>query len=246
MAKTTCGAMTSIALLCLGFTGTPLAWADEAQVRDRWVDNPFAAHDTTGNELRLGSLVGILAIDGHEYTGLGGLVAFGHRWGRFAIDAEYGYLELTERGPSSTRYGSAHSLGVNTRWELLRLGSRVVGPNSMTALYIEAGVGRQFRRGDAVAYDETVRRQLASGQVTQLNGGFGVMFDHRLEQPRGFPNRIGWQFGWRVISTPRPGPDTFVTCRGADCTAAPAPADPMKVGFGETSLVVSSSLAFTW
>lgn len=246
MAKTTCSAMTSIALLCLGFTGTRLAWADQAQVRERWVDNPYAAHDTTGNELRLGSLVAIMAIDGTEYTGLGGLLAIGHRWGRLALDAEYGYLELTERGPSSTRFGVAHNLGVNARWELLRLGSRVVGPNSMTALYVEAGAGRQFRRGDPVAYDETVRRHLATGQATMLSGGFGVMFDHRLEQPRGFPNRIGWQLGWRVLSTPRPAPDSYVTCRGADCTAAPAPGGSMQVGIGDTSLVVSSSLAFTW
>ncbi len=246
MANTTFRASTFTAILCLGFTGSGVAWADEAHVRDRWVDNPFAAHDTTGNELRVGSLVGIMAIDETEYTGLGGLVAFGHRWGRLALDAEYGYLELTERGPASTRYGVAHSLGVNARWELLRFGSRVVGPNSMAAIFVEAGLGRQFRRGDDVAPEETVRRRLATGQATQVSGGFGLMFDHRLEQPRGFPNRIGWQLGWRVISTPRPTPDSYVTCRGADCTAAAATGDPMKPGLGETSLVLSSSLAFTW
>lgn len=244
MAKTTQAFGSTIIALCLGFTGTEVAWADGAHAK--WVDNPYQAHDTTGTEVRFGSLVGIMAIDGEEYTGLGGSVAAGHRWGRLSIDAEYGYMELTERGPSNLRYGTAHDLGVNVRFDLLRLGSRSVGPNSMVGIYAEVGAGRQLRTSDARQPDEPARKLLPAGGVNHLSAGFGVMFDHRLEQPRGFPNRVGWQLGWRVLGAPRPAPDTLVTCRGSDCTAAPMPGSSMELGVAETSLVLGSSLAFTW
>lgn len=241
----------AIAALCLGFTGSATAWADESQevpvdVRAKWVDSPYAPHDTTGSTFRLGTLVGVEAVDGREYTALGGLVAAGHRWGRLAVDAEYGYLELTARGPSSVRYGVAHELGVGARFDVLRFGSHVVGPNSMAAIYVEGTVSRQLRRGDPVSATDAPRELLPSGSANRLAGGFGFTFDHRLEQPRGFPNRIAWQLGWRVIGAPRPEPDSLVTCRGPDCVAAPSPQSPTRFGLGETSLLVSSSLAFTW
>jgi hypothetical protein len=244
MAKTTQAFGVTVTALCLGFTGASTAWADGAHAK--WVEDPYQDHDTTGTEVRLGSLVGIMAVDGAEYTGLGGAVAAGHRWGRIAIDAEYSYLELTARGPSNTRYGDAHDLGVNIRLDVIRLGSHAVGPNSMVAIYVEAGAGRTFRRGDAREADEPVRRLLPTGSMNHLAAGFGVMFDHRLEQPRGFPNRVGWQLGWRVIGTPRPAPETIVTCRGSDCAASAMPGSPMEFGVSETPLVLGSSLAFTW
>lgn len=241
MAKTFGATMVA---LCLGFTGTAPAWADTAHVK--WVENPYQSHDTTGTEVRLGSLVGIMAVDGAEYTGLGGSVAVGHRWARLAVDAEYGYLDLTERGPSTLKFGDAHDLGVNVRYDVIRLGSRTVGPNSMVGIYVEAGAGRTFRLGTARAADEPARRLLPTGSANHLSAGFGFMFDHRLEQPRGFPNRVGWQLGWRVIGSPRPGPSTIVTCRGSDCAASSMPGSPMEFGVAETSLVLGSSLAFTW
>lgn len=233
--------------LCLGFTAPAIARADDSHdVRDKWVEDPYQGHDTSGTEVRLGSLVGILAIDGTEYTGLGGLVAVGHRWGRLTLDAEYGYLEVTERGPSQLRYGIAHSLGVNVRFDVIRLGSRLVGPNSMAAFYVEASAGRQLRLADSVPSEQMRHHHMPSGSSNQLAAGFGLLFDHRLEQPRGFPNRVGWQLGWRVIGAPRPEPDTFTTCRGADCIATSTSTGMGDIGLGETSLVVSSSIAFTW
>lgn len=238
----------SVAMLvvCLGFTAPAVARADEAQVRDRWVEDPYQAHDTTGTEVRLGSAVGILSLDDKEYTTLGAVVAAGHRWGRLAVDAEYGWLEVTERGPSSTRYGVAHEIGVNVRLEVIRLGPHVVGPNSMAAAYVEGHVGRQLRDPEPLASDETRRALLPGGSSNQLAGGFGILFDHRLEQPRGFPTRVGWQLGWRIVGTPRPGPDGYATCRGSECVEAPRSKSPMDVGVAETSLQLSSSLAFTW
>ncbi len=235
--------------LCLGFTHGA-AWADESHVRDRWVDDPYQDHDTTGAEVRVGSLVGVLELEDAVYSGLGGLVAAGHRWGALAVDAEYGYLEISARGPSSVRYGALHQLGVNVRYDVLRFGSRWIGPNSMASLWVEAHAGRRFVSGDPVAPNETVRARLSTSQATQLGAGFGLMFDHRIEQPRGFPNRVGWQLGWRVLAAPTAEPAGYVACRGQvddDCTAAPAPErPPMFTELGETSLVLGSSLAFTW
>jgi hypothetical protein len=238
----------ALVALCLGFTGSTIAWADgsHGDVRDRWVENPYQSHDTTGTEVRLGSLVGIMAVDGTEYTGLGGSVAAGHRWGRLALDAEYSYLEITERGPSAVHYGTTHAVGVNVRFEVIRLGSRVVGPNSMAALFVEGSLARQFRVADPHSPLEMKPHLFPSGQSNQVSGGFGVLFDHRLEQPRGFPNRVGWQLGWRVIGSPKPEPGTYTTCRGADCTATSRSTGMMEIGLGETSLELSSSIAFTW
>ena len=244
MSKTTCAAVACCAAsLCLGFTPA-IAWADEAHLADRWVDDPYQDHDTSGTTVRAGSLVGVLALDDTQYSGLGVMVAAGHRWAGLTVDAEYGYLEVSARGPSSVRFGSAHQLGVNIRYDVLRFGPRWVGPNSMAAVWIEASAGRQFRKGDPVSPSETARARLSSGQATQLGAGFGLLFDHRLEQPRGFPNRVGWQLGWRVLGSPRAQPEDYAVCRGADCAAAPAP--DQGVELGETSLVLSSSLAFTW
>jgi hypothetical protein len=236
----------TVVAVCLGFTGSNAARADEAQLWARWVEDPFQAHDTTGTVVRAGSAVGILGLDGREYTTLGGTVAAGQRWGRLTLDAEYGYFEITERGPSNVRYGVAHELGLNVRYDVLRLGSRVVGPNSMAAIYVEGRVARQRRAADPLAPDETRRAVLPGGASNQLAAGFGLLFDHRLEQPRGFPSRVGWMLGWRVIGTPSPEPSGYATCRGSECIAAPAPDRSMEVGLGETSLVLSSSLAFTW
>jgi hypothetical protein len=242
MGQTSRSSVSALVVLCLGFTGSTIARADQSQIaRDHWVEDPFEPHRTDGAEVRLGSVVGIVALDGKEYTALGAVIAAGHRWGRLAVDAEYGYLEISERGPSPFEYGYAHQLGVNVRYDVLRLGSRVVGPNSMAGLYVEGHVGRQLRDPFTVA-----GRGMPGGSSNQVGAGFGVMFDHRLEQPRGFPNRVGWQLGWRVLGAPRPAPDGLVTCRGSECAAAKMTQDPMEFGVGETSLVLGSSMAFTW
>jgi hypothetical protein len=113
------------------------------------------------------TVVGILALDDREFTGLGGSVAAGHRWGRLAIDAEYGDLEITERGPSSQRYGAARELGVNVRFDVLRLGSHLVGPNSMAAIFVEGRVARQMRDPDRIAANEVRSTALPGGSSSQ-------------------------------------------------------------------------------
>jgi len=235
-------------ILCLGFTGSHLAWADPSQdVSAKWVENPYQKHDTTGQEVRFGSVVGILAIDGKEYTGLGAMVAAGHRFGRLALDAEYSYLSVTERGPSDFRYGAAHQLQVNARFDVLQLDSKVVGPNSMVAIYVEGSAGRELRQADALDPGDPLHKPMPGGGANLLAAGFGLLFDHRLEQPLGFPNRVAWQLGWRILGTPRPEPAVLGTCKGDTCTEAKmADGNMTKFGVEETSLEVASSLAFTW
>jgi hypothetical protein len=234
-------------ILCLGFTGSNVAWADPSQeVQDHWVENPYQAHDTTGTEVRFGSLVGILAIDGKDYTGLGGMIAAGHRFGRLAFDAEYGFMAVTERGPSEFRYGTAHQIQINARLDVLRLDSTVVGPNSLVAFYVEGSAGRELRQPYALDPEDPAHKPMPGGGSNLLAAGFGLMFDHRLEQPLGFPNRVAWQLGWRILGSPRPTPDAIVTCKGSDCAEAKMSPSMMQFGVSETSLEVASSLAFTW
>jgi hypothetical protein len=235
-------------ILCLGFTGSHLAWADPSQdVSSKWVENPYQKHNTTGAEVRFGSVVGILAVDGKEYTGLGALIAAGHRFGRIALDAEYAYLSVTERGPSDFRYGTAHQLQVNARLDVLQLDSTIVGPNSLVAIYIEGSAGRELRQAYALDPGDPLHKPMPGGGTNLLAAGFGIMIDHRLEQPLGFPNRVAWQLGWRIFGAPRNEPMTIATCKGAVCTESKmGPSSSMQFGVDETSLEVDSSLAFTW
>jgi hypothetical protein len=86
-----------------------------------------------------------------------------------------------------------------------------------------------------VVPDDTKR---VEGQV-----GFGVSLDHRLQQPIGFPHRIGWFLGWRIAMAPHAA-DTSTVCRGVVCRAsAPPPEDDR---FIDRSMLFQSSLVATW
>jgi hypothetical protein len=240
------GAALSSTLLLL-FTGADVAVAEAPPdaLRDHptWVDDPYAPHDTSGANLRFGSAVGHLVHDGKTYTALGGAVAAGPRLGRFTLEADYLYLALTEPGPSSLRYGTAQRFGAMARVDVIRLGSRWLGANSMLAIYAEAGAARQWhswRRPGALEAPRAVPVDRAAhlGVV-----GFGLNLDHRLEKPLGFPTRVGWQLGWQLTSTQTRAADPMITCRGVMCAAAPVPdATPRR----NTALLVTSTVAFTW
>ena len=47
------------AIVCLGFTGSGVGWADPPHTAD-YVEDPMAPHHTTGNTARLGTSVGFL------------------------------------------------------------------------------------------------------------------------------------------------------------------------------------------
>jgi hypothetical protein len=233
-------------IVCLGFTLPGAAVADEARPppdREKWVEDPYEPHRTFGPNLRVGSAVGWLIHDEKQYTALGGAVSIGPRIGRFALEAGYVFAQLSEPGPSSLAHGNFHRLSINSRADLIRLGSHTLGPNSMLAIYGELGVARQlhnwYKPGDNAA-----RRIIpVDGGRTMGVFGFGLNLDHRLEQPLGFPSRIGWQLGWQVTASERHEMGNTIECRGPECIAGPVMGrGPVR----DTSLLVTSTIAFTW
>lgn len=229
-----------LVLACLPFTGSAVAWADPARVD--YVEDPLAPHKTNGTTARLGTSVGFLYGERTDVLALGVTAAGGVRWGRLALEAEYSYLELSAKGPSDTTLGDAQRLGVITRFDVIRLGSSIVGGNSMLAIYIEGGAGiawNDWYKPDAgepsrIVPDDTKR---VEGQL-----GFGFMLDHRLQEPIGFPHRIGWFIGWRVAMAPHDSEPASV-CRGAQCRPAPV---MTQERFIDRSMLFQSSLSVTW
>lgn len=239
------GAGITCALL-LAFTGAGVAVAEappSAVSTQGWIDDPYQPHDTTGTNLRVGSAVGYLVHDGKAYTALGGAIALGPRLGRFTVEADFLYVDLSAPGPSDLHYGDAERLGIMGRYDVLRLGPRVIGANSLLAIYAELGAARQWhhwsRPGDREPQREVpIDSSLSTGVV-----GFGLNLDHRLEQPRGFPRRVGWQLGWQLTSSQTRAPDPMVICRGPSCVAAPSrPREAAR----DTALLVTSTIAVTW
>jgi hypothetical protein len=228
------------AVVCLGITGRATSWADPAH--DDWVDDPYAPHVTRGTTARIGTAVGFVYGELVDVGAIGLTTAVGQRFGRLAIEAELAYLALTPRGPSSQRVGDAERLGVVARFDVVRIGPRWVGGNSLLAFYVEGGAGiawNQWARpggGDAmrVIPDDTKR---VEGQV-----GFGVSLDHRLQEPIGFPHRIGWFLGWRLAMAPHAA-EASTVCRGAICRAQAAMTDDR---FVDRSMLFQSSLSATW
>jgi len=228
----------------LVFTGAGVGWADPQQVSSRhWIDDPYADHVTDGTLLRFGSAVGPVHVDDRKYTGLGATIAVGHRAGIISVDLEYTYLGLQDPGPSSLEYGRAQQLAVVGRVDVLRLGPRLVGANSLLSFYAEGALQRTMYHYYLPSQGETPRVVPSDNGRNQAAVGFGFWLDHRLEQPLGFPNRVGWQLGWRLAASPRDAPDQMVTCRG--CLAAPAGGMTTPKAY-DAELIVTSTLDFTW
>lgn len=210
----------------------------------RWVDSPYAPHDTTGANARLGSAVGRLVHDDRRYTALGLTIAGGPRMGRFTLEGHYTYLDLTAPGPSSERFGSAHRLGAMARADLVRLGSNIVGANSMLAVYGEAGLFHQLHRWTRPGVDDRPREVSVDGSRSGALVGFGLNLDVRLEQPRGFPARVGWQLGWQMTSSDEHDPGPTMICKGVSCLMSST--TTTRAPTRDTSMLVTSTIAFTW
>lgn len=227
--------------LCLGFTGSGVAWADRT-TPDFYIEDPYAPHDTTGSTVRVGTAVGFLYHEAVDVTALGLDAAIGYRFGRLAIEAEYKYLGFQVRGPDSTRLGNGQRLGALARLDVVRLGPRIVGQNSLFAIYVEAGGGTAWNHWYKPAYYEASRvvpedTKRAEGQV-----GFGVSIDHRLQEPVGFPHRVGWFLGWRMTMSPHQQMAATI-CRGLSCKPVMMPDEPRLV---DRSMLFQSSLQFTF
>ena len=231
-----------VSIVCLAFTGTGVAWADHATVD--FIENPYAAHKTVGSVVRVGTVVGQITNEHVDATALGLLIAAGHRFGRFALNSEVAYLQYQERGPSSVRLGDGYRLGVMGRFDVLRLGPRTVGPNSMIALYVEGGAGVAWNQWWRPARGEAQRTVPTDNKRLEMQTGFGLEIDHRLQEPIGFPRRIGWTLGLRFAAAPHEA-DSAVVCRssGTTCrTATPMP----EARYTDQSMLFQSSFGMTW
>jgi len=240
-----------LVIVCLAITGRGASWADPAQgapagdpERRDWVDNPYAPHVTSGSTVRLGTAVGFLYGEPVDALAIGATTAVGQRFGRLAIEAELDLLSLQTRGPSNVHLGNHERLGALARFDVLRLGPRYVGGNSLVALYVEGGAAIAWNHWYAPAANEAVRVVPADTRRNEAQAGLGVAIDHRLQEPIGFPHRIGWFLGWRVAVAPLPdGPDS--TCRGEVCRSIAPMAEP-RDRFVTRSMLFQSSFVVTW
>lgn len=218
-----------------------------AALRPTKLGPAFALHDTWGPTARVGTVVGTVEADVTAATGLGLSVAGGHRFGRLTVESELAMIRLQEQGSSSLALGQSARLGVIVRYDVVRLGSRMAGPNTMIAMFVEGGAAQTWNHWYEPAANELPRAVPLDTRRVEGQAGLGVAIDHRILQPAGFPNRIAWHLGWR-FAAPSPVRDE-VACRGS-CRIA---ATPMQASSGsgfassvQASVMFQSSLAFTW
>jgi hypothetical protein len=229
-----------LVLVCLGFTGSRVGWADPAHVD--WVEDPYAPHGTNGSTVRVGSAVGFLYGERADAMALGATVAVGQRFGRLAIETELAYLALLANAMSAIRLGDAERLGVVARFDVIRIGPRWVGGNSLLALYVEGGAAVAWNHWYQPGFDEPMRIVPEDTKRVEGQVGFGLALDHRLQEPIGFPHRIGWFLGWRVALSPHAA-EAATVCRGTICRVAPSTPEDR---FIDRSMLFQSSLAVTW
>lgn len=231
--------------MCLGFTGAGVAWADGASLAGphiEYVEDPYAPHVTRGTTARLGTVVGFVYNEHVDVTAVGLATAVGHRFGRFTVESEYAYLGFQARGPSSLALGNGQRLGVIGRFDFLRIGPRWVGGNSLLSFYVEGGAAVAWNRWYEPAYDEDARLVPPDTKRVEGQGGLGIQIDHRLQEPIGFPKRIGWFLGWRVGVSPHDTEPASI-CRGVSCAPAPVMTEPR---YTDRSMLFQSSLQVTW
>lgn len=252
--------------LLLVFTVTDITWADDAHFRgdapgsqgltggavaddgyaSDWLD-PVAVQELTeeltgdrepvarvGPAMRLGTAIGFTTFAGQRVNSVGGYVSAAWQFGRFAVEADYGLFRMNHRVTTETYSGSQnlgrfHRGSLSGRLDLIRLGRDWVGDNSKLIFWLQGGIGRQ-----AGSFDTG-----ESFQRNDVTGGFGWLLDHRLKKPLGFPSRVGWHFGWRLIRTGVP----TVHAKSATCKA---PICGYDEPHGDTSLLVSSGVHFSW
>lgn len=235
----------SLALLCLGFTGSGVAWADAAHPATvEWVESPYAPHKTWGPVARVGTVVGFLYNERMDVTAVGLSAGIGHRFGRFAVESEYTYLQFQERGPSDLRLGDGHRISALGRFDVVRLGSTIVGGNSMLAVYVEAGAGVAWNAWFKPGHGEGPRIVPADSKRVEMQGGFGIEIDHRLQEPIGFPKRIGWSLGWRLAAAPHAAEPASI-CRSSGVTCAAAPMMP-EDRYVDRSMLFQSTFGMMW
>jgi hypothetical protein len=234
-----------IALVCLGVTGSRPGWADPPQEREDVVRDPYEPHVTRGNTVRLGTTVGFLYGEPVPALGLGATFSVGQRFGRLAIEAEGALMTLEDPGGSNQTLGDGERLGVLARLDLVRFGPRYIGGNSLAAIYVEGGAAIAWNHWYTPAETEPSRIVPADTKRAEGQIGFGAMLEHRLQEPTGFPRRVGWFLGWRLGVSPA-AVDTATVCRGSTCRVAEPMPDPSTARFTVRSMLFQSSLFATW
>jgi hypothetical protein len=238
------------ALVCLGFTLDGVAWADSAQndiplpKRASYVEDPYAPHVTDGATVRLGTTVGFIYGERLDVSAVGLSVAGGQRFGRLTLEAEFDYLGFEQRDPPHAMLGSGERLGVVARFDMIRLGPHWVGPNSLLSVYVEGGAAQAWNNWYRASDLRGMQSRVVPDNTRRVEGqvGFGIVLDHRLQEPISFPHRIGWFLGWRLGLAPHDA-ETASICRGTTCRpASMMPED----SYTDRSMLFQSSLAFTW
>lgn len=242
--------LASCVVVCLSFTGAGVGWADPAHP-DLYVEDPYAPHVTKGSMARIGTVVGFVYGEPSQVLALGLSASAGYRFGRLAIESELDYLDFEAPGVVMTKLGPAEdniSIGHGerllavARYDVLRLGPHVVGPNSLLSVYVEGGGAIAWNHWSRPAPDEPDRIVPDATRRPEGVVGFGLTLDHRLQEPVGFPHRIAWFLGWRIEMTSHE-PMTGTICRGTSCRAVSMMDDGSYV---DQSMLFQSSLAFTF
>ena len=232
-----------LAIVCLGFTGRGLAWADPAQVD--YIEDPYAEHVTRGTTARLGTAVGFLYGERVDAVAIGGTTAVGQRMGRLTLEAELALIALEGRN-AGPHLGDAERLGVVARYDVLRLGPRWVGANSLFAIYVEGGAAVAWNHWYVPRTNEPMRIVPEDTKRVEGQAGFGIMLDHRLQEATSV-RRVGWFLGWRLALAPHASEPATV-CRGVSCTTVVA--TPGSGGGDDRlidrSMLFQSSMAVTW
>lgn len=295
----------ALLLVCLGFTGRGVAWADPATSvtattdssaagaehgppsdlepvdpiaaaadpvpipppdtdtstrppprPDLYIEDPYAPHRTNGDSVRVGTMVGFLYGLPQPVTELGAVAAAGKRFGRVTLEGEasYFWLEtqgtyLTALGPTVGDVGVGHGerLGAIARFDVLRLDSHYMGQNSMFAVYVEGGGALEWEQFTAPV-DAAGTLKPDNSRRTEGEVGFGIMLDHRLQEPSGYvPRRIGWFLGWRLAMSPHQDM-TATECRSTStmCERVAMPEPDSGTPVIDRSMLFQSSLQFTF
>jgi len=209
-----------------------------------YVEDPYAPHVTNGTTARFGSAIGFIYGERQDVIAIGATGAVGQRWGRLTLEAEAAALQLTSNDSTDTVLGDAERLGVVARFDVIRLGPRWVGPNSLLAIYVEGGADKAWNHYYKPSASDAVTERMVPDDSSHVEGqvGFGLMLEHRLQEPISFPHRIAWFLGWRMAYAPHPTEAASI-CRGVTCTAAPTmPED----SYTDRSMLFQSSLSVTW
>jgi hypothetical protein len=238
--------MTSRLLVVACLAAARTAAADPSQqLGIEYIEDPYAPHDTHGSTVRLGTSVGFIHGERQDVMSLGGTLSGGQRFGRLALEAELGLSNLRSTGTAEpdVPLGRQQRLGVVARFDVLRLDSHVVGPNSMAAVYVEGGAAQVWTQWLRPAADDTIERMVPenSGRV-EGEVGFGIMIEHRLQEPITIPRRVGWFLGWRMGFAPHDSEAASI-CRGEMCrSATPMP----ESTYTDRTMLFQSSMQVTW